>query len=1229
MHMNKLFKIYSFLFIVLMASLAYGVPPSLTTVTATLTDSAGQVWINGTWRTELVPPFGNPNKPVNNGNPTVAPQTGAMDGSGAISVVLDDNLVVTPGLTKTKFTLCPNASVSTCTSVIVTVTGVSQNLTALLSAALVPVTVAASPTLTRAYNTTEVTGGLGAQFVNVTDGLVYQCTLSFCVGLGWTSAAGLSNATAIQGNPVSPGAITTPGQFYAVNNTATALELRSEFFVDAVASCGLPINQTDAWPKMKTCMVANPGKIFTFKKLVNGAGLCDYNFSQSLWFIGTGQSFMGRSNGSFNQGGVQLCWTTPGVPGVIAINQTASAATIQGLYLKGAENWTRTSLSTFVAPHQFGYPGLPWITGVTSAAGSTITVNGTNEAWTNQTDNQVVEVYGAGAPAPEGSISVATTANNFTVTCSCTTSMIGETLAVPGAGVAGATLYTRIVSIVNANNAATVGNAYVDVAPSLTVGSVTSPLTMNYFGTISSHSSASVANVTPAITTAVSGATVYVGSRADGFDCAAVGCQSIGSSYNSWGRDGIRVQEGAFGIGTGVASQIADSTWFLQNLIQSNRGNGFYCQSGNCQVGHYQGGTISANQYWAIDDTGFLGDSYGDINTATNHNDCSILPCPSIGGASGGAVNNTATWLEGIPYATATAPVIFVTDGTCTNGSNVIITTATGKFKAGHADAVKGSILKAVNCGPGGSTDLVTYITGFTNANSVTVNDNATCGGSCPGAGTVSLQTYQTINTTSGTAFASSHLTHSVLLSTAGPDGQALITTMAIFYSTTKVGLNAGAKNASISPQPMHFGTSDYQGELGWYNAWNFPSASITTGTTTLTTANANDVFLTGMCNVLPSTRNVVTVKGGGPGGTDHVTTCGVYTNAHSITLNDAVATTVSGGTAQVGTDGGIYRIAGANAPSVLIDGYGEVDQYLHGSKFGPVTRTLGGLTVVPPAVTGASSFSPINTYMTFLNPALGNWSDAGGTINLFAGRNVEQQVDLTWCKLITAAGVCNKAFRITKTSGNIMQVYVNELLAFNFAAGALRDYKADTNITSGVSHRFTCNSDGRQCFAINADGSLLWGCSAASTNCTKFANLPNTATRTITFPDASGTVALVSGATSWQGCNGKGLGDGFNAIPAQTYPQFSCVNNTGFTITLTGVRCWTDNVGTSTLNATNNAGTGLLTGAVTCNATKASGGAAGTQSATTTLANGDAISFTFVADGTSKQTNWTITGTY
>lgn len=102
------------------------------------------------------------------------------------------------------------------------------------------------------------------------------------------------------------------------------------------------------------------------------------------------------------------------------------------------------------------------------------------------------------------------------------------------------------------------------------------------------------------------------------------------------------------------------------------------------------------------------------------------------------------------------------------------------------------------------------------------------------------------------------------------------------------------------------------------------------------------------------------------------------------------------------------------------------------------------------------------------------------------------------------------------------------------------------------------------------------------------------------------------------------GLGDGLNAIPAGTYLQSSCYNDTGATVTLTGIKCWSDNAGTSTLNVTDGADTALLTGAITCS----TAWAAGTQSATVTIAASGWLKFTFVADGTTKQSTWVVTET-
>lgn len=149
------------------------------------------------------------------------------------------------------------------------------------------------------------------------------------------------------------------------------------------------------------------------------------------------------------------------------------------------------------------------------------------------------------------------------------------------------------------------------------------------------------------------------------------------------------------------------------------------------------------------------------------------------------------------------------------------------------------------------------------------------------------------------------------------------------------------------------------------------------------------------------------------------------------------------------------------------------------------------------------------------------------------------------------------------------------------------------------------------------------------------------TTTAATSFTLASGQYATLSNVSStvwavritssptqykiWLECTGKGLGDGTNAMPAGTYVQTTCKNVSGVTVTITGIQCFTDNNGTSTLNASGQTLGALLTGAVTCTTSYA----AGTQSANVALTANDYINFTFVADGTSKQTDWNVTGTF
>jgi hypothetical protein len=124
--------------------------------------------------------------------------------------------------------------------------------------------------------------------------------------------------------------------------------------------------------------------------------------------------------------------------------------------------------------------------------------------------------------------------------------------------------------------------------------------------------------------------------------------------------------------------------------------------------------------------------------------------------------------------------------------------------------------------------------------------------------------------------------------------------------------------------------------------------------------------------------------------------------------------------------------------------------------------------------------------------------------------------------------------------------------------------------------------------------------------------------------PSGVDITALMVGNRPWLGCQ-PGRGDGLNAVPAGTYLTSTCKNTTGVSVTITGVQCFSDNNGGSTLNVVGNTLGGLLTGAVTCT----NAFAAGTQSANVTLTNNDYLKFTWVADGITKQSTWVVTGTY
>jgi hypothetical protein len=103
----------------------------------------------------------------------------------------------------------------------------------------------------------------------------------------------------------------------------------------------------------------------------------------------------------------------------------------------------------------------------------------------------------------------------------------------------------------------------------------------------------------------------------------------------------------------------------------------------------------------------------------------------------------------------------------------------------------------------------------------------------------------------------------------------------------------------------------------------------------------------------------------------------------------------------------------------------------------------------------------------------------------------------------------------------------------------------------------------------------------------------------------------------NWGGINGT-------PIAAATY-NGQCRNNTGKTVTITGVSCYIDAGSSSTLNASAHTLGSLLTGAVTCSTSYANG----TQTSNVLLTSGDYITFTAVADGTATLIDGYVKGTY
>ena len=102
------------------------------------------------------------------------------------------------------------------------------------------------------------------------------------------------------------------------------------------------------------------------------------------------------------------------------------------------------------------------------------------------------------------------------------------------------------------------------------------------------------------------------------------------------------------------------------------------------------------------------------------------------------------------------------------------------------------------------------------------------------------------------------------------------------------------------------------------------------------------------------------------------------------------------------------------------------------------------------------------------------------------------------------------------------------------------------------------------------------------------------------------------------------GLWNGGNAITAGTYTLAArCLNTFGVTYTVSAVKCYSDNNGSSTGNVADNSANALLTGAITATNSWASGTVSGSHY---TIASNAWTNWTIVADGASTTINCVMT---
>lgn len=148
-----------------------------TTATGPVVDANSQAWAYGTWRAEFYPSPTNPTGPYFwNGSPyTPVAFSGSLDGSGNFTQAIPSNTSIVPAGSKWRFTFCPGASVTTCASGLVTLSGGTINVASLVTIPGVQVS-ANTYNQAAAYSDSEIVGATpGFTYYNLISNGLRQC----------------------------------------------------------------------------------------------------------------------------------------------------------------------------------------------------------------------------------------------------------------------------------------------------------------------------------------------------------------------------------------------------------------------------------------------------------------------------------------------------------------------------------------------------------------------------------------------------------------------------------------------------------------------------------------------------------------------------------------------------------------------------------------------------------------------------------------------------------------------------------------------------------------------------------------------------------------------------------------------------------------------------------------------------------------------------------------------